>query len=182
MFLLQKKLCKQLLWFIFWAWMPAHLFFRLIRVFKLEKQRVSTVTLWIFLINRITFLLWFYHYCRRWPLRQLREGRQGEVSEARPGNGADAWAHGLLGFNGIKNVATQLKKINHPMHLWKILSLISLVQFKLISKTDRTSFPKWGQLPVPVEWVLQFQMLTARPSPRNEGLPLFSSSRRRKAL
>lgn len=32
--------------------------------------------------------------------------RQGQVSEARPGNGTGTQAHGLLGFNGITNVAT----------------------------------------------------------------------------
>lgn len=56
------------------------------------------------------------------------------------------------------------------MDLWKVLRLVSLVQLKLISKTDRTRFPKWGRLPLPFEWVLKFQMLTASPSHRNEGL------------
>lgn len=56
------------------------------------------------------------------------------------------------------------------MDLWKVLRLVSLVQLKLISKTDRTIFPKWGRLPLPFEWVLQFQVLTASPSCRNEGL------------
>lgn len=89
-----------MLWFIFWVWMPTRLFFRLIRVFMLEKQRVSTVT---FLNNRIKFLLCFYYYCQWWPLRLLR---QGEVSEPRPGNGTGTQAHGLLDFNGIQNAAT----------------------------------------------------------------------------
>lgn len=56
------------------------------------------------------------------------------------------------------------------MDLWKVLRLVALVQLKLISKTDRTRFPKGGRLPLPFEWVLQFQVLTASPSRRNEGL------------
>lgn len=56
------------------------------------------------------------------------------------------------------------------MDLYKILKLISLLQLKSVSKTDRTGFAQWHQLPVPFAWILQFQMLSSSSSSRNEWL------------
>lgn len=40
------------------------------------------------------------------------------MSEASPGNGTGAQAHGLLGYNGIKNTATHsVKKQFYPLDL-----------------------------------------------------------------